>query len=61
MLKQVKVEWFGKIDSTHSLGRIKVPGGWLVLLKLTFGAYVISITFFPDPEHTWDGKELPLS
>ena len=31
--------------------RAKVPGGWLVLvIHNTSG-----LTFYPDPEHTWDG------
>jgi len=31
--------------------RTKVPGGWLVLvIHETSG-----LTFYPDPEHKWDG------
>ena len=31
--------------------RARVPGGWLVLLiQSTTG-----LTFYPDPEHKWDG------
>ncbi len=31
--------------------RTKVPGGWLVLvIHSTSG-----LTFYPDPEHKWDG------
>jgi hypothetical protein len=32
--------------------RAKVPGGWLVALA---GA---SVTFYPDPEHQWDGSSV---
>ncbi|MGA9623601.1 MAG: hypothetical protein WBQ65_03970 [Bryobacteraceae bacterium] len=32
--------------------RAKVPGGWLVALG---GA---SVTFYPDPEHRWDGSSV---
>ena len=32
--------------------RAKVPGGWLVRVDL-------SVTFYPDPEHKWDGSSLP--
>lgn len=45
---------------TEYLYRTKVPGGWL--LKLRYNGYAegsISITFYPDPLHTWDGKSLP--
>ena len=34
--------------------RTKVPGGWLVLvIHNTSG-----LTFYPDPEHKWDGWSL---
>jgi len=34
--------------------RSKVPGGWLVLvIHNTTG-----LTFYPDPEHKWDGGSL---
>ena len=36
--------------------RAKVPGGWLVILG---GGYGYSgVTFYPDPEHQWDGSSL---
>ena len=31
--------------------RTKVPGGWLVLASNV----AITVTFYPDPEHKWDG------
>lgn len=57
--KTIDVEWLGKVDTNHVMGRVKVPGGWLVIIKLSYGAYVLTVTFYPDPEHTWDGKALP--
>lgn len=34
--------------------RTKVPGGWLVLvIHNTSG-----LTFYPDPEHKWDGGSM---
>lgn len=33
--------------------RCKVPGGWLVMV------YGSGVTFYPDPEHKWDGSSLP--
>ncbi len=36
--------------------RAKVPGGWLVAISLTYGA---GVTFYPDPDHLWDGNSLP--
>ena len=32
--------------------RAKVPGGWLIVSN-------DALVFFPDPDHTWDGKSLP--
>jgi hypothetical protein len=36
--------------------RAKVPGGWLVALLYAEGS---GFTFYPDPEHKWDGSYLP--
>lgn len=36
--------------------RTKVPGGWLLMAKVTHG---VSLTFYGDPEHAWDGRSLP--
>ena len=36
--------------------RAKVPGGWLVYV--CYGA-TAGVTFYPDPDHTWDGSSLP--
>ena len=47
-------------DATEFLSlamyRTKVPGGWLVMAKVTHG---VSVSFYPDPQHAWDGKTLP--
>ena len=39
------------ISGKRDLDRAKVPGGWLVI-------YSLSITFYPDPKHEWDGSTL---
>lgn len=50
--------------------RTKVPGGWLVRWWQTFMGYhdtvggdvmegcVGGMTFYPDPEHSWDGSTM---
>ncbi|MDQ3012792.1 MAG: hypothetical protein M3X11_19050 [Acidobacteriota bacterium] len=35
--------------------RAKVPGGWLLIIH--YGE--TAITFYPDPQHKWDGSSLP--
>ena len=58
-----KLVWH-RLDSSRAEGRVfklgwdvhrtKVPGGWLVLvIHNTTG-----LTFYPDPEHNWDGGSL---
>ena len=44
-----------------SVYRGKVPGGWLITLFWTsgHGEGGSSVTFMPDPDHTWDGGTLP--
>ena len=41
------------VKSDMGMRRAKVPGGWLVVVT---GA---GVTFYPDPEHQWDGTSLP--
>ena len=43
--------------SRASFYRAKVPGGWLIGIFL--GGQAVSITFYPDPDHKWDGSSLP--
>jgi hypothetical protein len=44
-----------KFESLHagpySAARAKVPGGWLVALGS-------GVTFYPDPEHSWNGESI---
>ncbi|HEX6369078.1 MAG TPA: hypothetical protein VF006_09095 [Longimicrobium sp.] len=36
--------------------RARVPGGWFVrIVFYSSGA----LTFYPDPDHRWDGSSLP--
>jgi hypothetical protein len=34
------------------MNRAKVPGGWLVIATSNSGG---GLTFYPDPQHKWDG------
>jgi len=42
---------FSSYDPTY---RAKVPGGWLIRVGEGSGG----ITFYPDPEHLWDGNTI---
>ncbi|MFN7933517.1 MAG: hypothetical protein U0R19_09330 [Bryobacteraceae bacterium] len=42
---------FEKLNSTPALSRARIPGGWLVVSHS-------SVTFVPDPDHSWDGNSL---
>jgi hypothetical protein len=51
-----------ELDSTLigvTCRRAKVPGGWLVMIM---GGLMVprprGITFYPDPNHQWDGHSM---
>ena len=50
---------FEKLDVGTTLSarvsRAKVPGGWLLVAISNSGG---GFTFYPDPQHQWDGKSL---
>jgi hypothetical protein len=46
---------FEKLDVgalSFRVNRAKIPGGWLVIGTSSSGG---GVTFYPDPEHKWDG------
>jgi hypothetical protein len=45
--------FWGDLKSDVRMRRAKVPGGWLVSVT------GLGLTFYPDPEHLWDGTSLP--
>lgn len=48
------LEW-KKLSTTEDFNtfRAEVPGGWLVLAD--YGR-ISGLTFYPDPDHQWDGS-----
>lgn len=40
----------------QTIYRAKVPGGWIITNTYTS---MSPITFYPDPDHKWDGSSLP--
>jgi hypothetical protein len=51
-----KLQWEEIYIGPGHMKRAKVPGGWLVLVEMGQG---IGLTFYPDPNHTWNGNSLP--
>lgn len=51
----------GDIRAVLTLQRTRVPGGWLLAAchLAMMSLHTASVTFYPDPEHKWDGKSLP--
>jgi hypothetical protein len=49
------MKWENLKSSEGTVYRAKVPGGWLVVFE---GYCERSLTFYPDPNHKWDGKSL---
>ena len=46
---------FEKLDVdalSARVNRAKIPGGWLLVSTSNAGG---GVTFYPDPEHKWDG------
>lgn len=37
------------------VSRAKIPGGWLLIVTSNSGG---GLTFYPDPQHKWDGNSL---
>ena len=50
MVKWEKLEHSS--EGYGSLLRAKVPGGWLVRISQSEGE---AMTFYPDPNHNWNG------
>jgi hypothetical protein len=49
------MNWEELKSSVGRVYRAKVPGGWLVMIE---GYEERSLTFYPDANHSWDGKSL---
>lgn len=42
-------------DNQCCLFRAKIPGGWLVWITQNDGE---GLTYYPDPNHEWDGTSI---
>jgi hypothetical protein len=50
--KEVQLNWEELSSNYAAVLRAKIPGGWLISVKSS------GVTFYPDPEHSWNGKTL---
>jgi hypothetical protein len=58
---EAKVVIWEELESAGGLlavRRAKVPGGWLVYTSNGYHHHG-GLTFYPDPDHLWDGGTLP--
>ena len=58
------IHWEALESDSFAIYRTKVPGGWFVIFYIQASGIVGessagSITFYPDPDHEWDGSSLP--
>jgi hypothetical protein len=44
-----------EVDGPARVNRAKIPGGWLLVVMSNSGG---GVTFYPDPEHKWDGESV---
>ncbi len=44
------IAWEPLRSNAQPTARAKVPGGWLIAVA------ELGVTFYPDPEHTWNGQ-----
>jgi hypothetical protein len=52
-LEELNLKYEGEKPAKHAY-RARIAGGWLVFIY-TPGIGLSGVTFYPDPDHTWDG------
>ena len=52
-LEELNLKYEGEKPAKHAY-RARISGGWLVFIY-TPGKGLSGVTFYPDPDHTWDG------
>lgn len=53
-LEQLNVTYDGTNSAKYAY-RARVPGGWLIFIWTPGRSGLGSVTFYPDPQHAWDG------
>ena len=52
-LEELNLQYEGDKPAKYAY-RARVPGGWLIF-SYTQGHGLSGVTFYPDPNHAWDG------
>jgi hypothetical protein len=53
-LEELNLKYEGENPAKHGY-RARVPGGWLIFTEKAGGGGLLGVTFYPDPNHGWDG------
>ena len=53
-LEELNLKYEGEKPAKHAY-RARIAGGWLVFIETPGRGGLGGVTFYPDPDHTWDG------
>ena len=53
-LEELNLKYEGGKPAKHAY-RARIAGGWLVFIETPGRGGMCGVTFYPDPNHTWDG------
>jgi hypothetical protein len=53
-LEELNLKYEGGKPAKHAY-RARIAGGWLVFIETPGRGGMCGVTFYPDPDHTWDG------
>jgi hypothetical protein len=53
-LEELNLKYDGDKSAKYAY-RARVPGGWLIFTWIPGRGGVCGVTFYPDPNHVWDG------
>lgn len=53
-LEELNLMYQGEKPAKHGY-RARVPGGWLISIETPGRGGLCGVSFYPDPNHGWDG------
>ena len=54
ILEELNLAYEGEKPAKYAY-RARVPGGWLIFIWTPGRSGLGAVTFYPDPNHAWDG------